>query len=239
MSTITVTAPGHNFKANDKVRIYEVLGMTEINSDPAGAEYYTVASASGDDFTITGIDAALFSAYTSGGKVGIVGNSVSGLPTDIYTDGRLVRAVGDGRYEYDGTDVAAGALTLPFYANTIYVGLPNKMILEPNNPSAGSSQGSVRGKKQKINAATLAFYETVGCDIGMDESTVIPIPIMDPGTISGTEHFETGVLFSDDIHVQFNGDWKEQSTICIVSDNGFPFLLKAVIPEVNVSEPPQ
>jgi hypothetical protein len=236
--SLIVTAPGHDFEADDKVRIYDVLGMVEANSDSDGEEYYTVASVDGDDFTIADIDASLFGEYISGGKVGIVGNSLSGLPTAIYTDGRTVRAVGDGRYEYNGADVASGALTLPFYANQIIVGLPYRMILEPNNPSAGSAQGSVRGKKQKINAATLAFYETVGCEIGMDEDNLHEIPSLSPGTQSGVVHFETGVLFSEDMTLEFDGDWKEQATICIVSDNGMPFLLKAVIPVLNVNEPP-
>lgn len=60
-----VNAPQHGLSTGDTVYIYGVLGMTEIGS--AGA--YTVTVVNGNSFTLDGIDATGFSAYTGGGKV--------------------------------------------------------------------------------------------------------------------------------------------------------------------------
>jgi hypothetical protein len=164
------------------------------------------------------------------------GNTINTLPAGIYPDGTEVRVVGDGVNEFNGP-CAGGAITAPFSADVLIAGLPYKVIIEPNNPAAGSQQGSVRGKKQKINRVTLCFYESIGAEAGNNQSHLQNIPIMAPGTQSVVPHFETGVLYSHDLIVDLNGDWLDDATISIVNDNGMPFTLKAVIPHITVEEP--
>jgi hypothetical protein len=161
------------------------------------------------------------------------GNTVSGLP---FPNGTMLRVIGDGVDEYNGP-CEGGYITVPFTATVLLAGLPYKTIVEPNNPAAGSNQGSVRGKKQKINQVLLAFYETLGCQVGLDQDHMQTIPVMAAATQSGVPHFETGILLNDDLIIDFDGEWDDQATISIVSDNGMPFTLLAVIPVLNVSEP--
>jgi hypothetical protein len=161
------------------------------------------------------------------------GSTITGLP---FPDGTIVRVVGDGDDEAD-VACSGGEVTVTFTATKLVAGLPYEVIIEPNNPAAGSRQGSVRGKKQKINRVTLAFYETLGCQVGMDQNNLETIAELAAGTQSGVPHFESGVLFSGDITMDFDGDWKDRATICIVQDNGKPLTLKCIIPVLNVEEP--
>jgi hypothetical protein len=231
-----VTAPGHTFVNGDRVRIAGVLGMTEVNNaDETTA--YTVAGVSGNTFQLSGIDSSAWGVYAAGSTVQKVTNSVSGLPTGIYYDGRTIRALGDGTYEYNGTAVVGGVATFPWYANIIHVGLPFSTILEPMNPNAGSQQGTARGKKQKINRVTLCFYETMGCEIGINQDLLHDIPVEDAGAVSAQPHFEAGVLFTEDMTVDLRGEWEDKATISIVHDRATPFTLKAVVPHVNINEP--
>ena len=56
-----VTAVGHGFSTNDKIRIDSVAGMTEVNG-----LYFTITFLTADTFSI-GVNTTAYGAYTSGG----------------------------------------------------------------------------------------------------------------------------------------------------------------------------
>lgn len=60
----SVNAPSHGLSTGDKIYIYNVSGMVEINAIP-----YTVTVVDEDNFTLDGIDSSGFTAYTGGGVV--------------------------------------------------------------------------------------------------------------------------------------------------------------------------
>lgn len=219
-----VTAPGHTFVNGDKVRIADVSGMTEANNEDETTAY-TVAGVSGDTFQLSGTDSSAWRAYSSLGTATKVTNAVSGLPTSVYYDGKVIKVLGDGQYIYAGP-VDSGAATLPFYANKIHAGLPFTTIIEPMNPNAGSSQGTARGKKQKINRVTMCFHETNKCKVGINQDLLYDLP-----------GFEDGVLFSGDMIIDLQGEWEDKATISIVHDEPLPLTVKAVVPHVNINEP--
>ncbi|MEO1203193.1 MAG: PASTA domain-containing protein, partial [Pseudomonadota bacterium] len=67
-----VTAPGHGFATGQQIRIFGVTGMTEVNS-PAPvngiADFHTLTSIDGNTFSLDGVDATSFPAYSGGGHV--------------------------------------------------------------------------------------------------------------------------------------------------------------------------
>ena len=216
-----VTTLGHTFINGDKVQIKSVVGMTESNQ--ALDEAYTVAGADALTFQLSGIDSSTWTAYVSDGTATKVTNEVTGLS---HLEGKDVVALGDGAFIFEGI-VASGSLQFDYYCNLIHVGLPFTTTIKPMNPNIGSQQSTTRGKKQKINKATLCFYETVGCKIGMDEDHLYEVP------------FGTGIqpsLFTGDKTIDLAGNWDDQATLCIAHDNPLPFTLKAIIPRLNVNE---
>lgn len=225
-----VTAPGHTFVNGDKTQITGVSGMVQVNQDIS--QGYTVAGVSGVTFELSGIDSsatigtppvANWSPYVSGGSVRKVTNEVTGLG---HLENKDVVALGDGAIIVEDT-VSGGVLSFPYYCNLIHVGLSFVTTIEPMNPNIGSQQGTSRGKKQKINKATLCFYETFGCKIGKDSSHLYEVP------------FGTGVkptLFTGDKTIDLDGNWDDEATLCIVHDRPLPFTLKAIIPRLSVNE---
>jgi len=163
-------------------------------------------------------------------------NIVTGLPNPPYADGTYIKALGDGEHEYTGP-VTSGSVTFPWTASKIIVGLAFSTIIEPMKPSAGSQQGSTRGKKQKINRATLCFYETVGCKVGIDQNNLMEIPVLASGAAATiVETFEAGILKTADLTVDLTGDWLDEGTISIVHDRPTPFTCLGVIPRSSVDE---
>lgn len=63
---VVTTNEAHGYSNGDVVTIDGVSGMTELNGNT-----YTVANASGSTFELSGTNTSGFTAYTSGGKVGI------------------------------------------------------------------------------------------------------------------------------------------------------------------------
>ena len=101
---------------------------------------------------------------------------------------------------------AGGVVTLGgTYSGLAHAGLPYSMIVEPMNPNSGSRQGTSRGKKQKINRATLCLLESQGGQYGVDQSHLFDIPYPD------------ATLFSDDVTLDFQGNWDEKAPISIVT----------------------
>ncbi len=222
-ATAVVTAPGHTFVNADYVQITEVVGMTQANQAITAA--YTVANANigAGTFELYGTNSSAWTAYGSGGivkkvkKVFTTGFSyLEGKTLDILVDGAV----------HNQVEVVSGAITLDRYGNKIHFGLPYTTIIEPMKLNAGG-QGTSRGKKQKINRATLCFHETVGGKYGRDQNHLFDIP------------FGTGVapvLHTEDVMVDFEGDWSDEATISIVHDQPLPMTLKAIIPRVSVNE---
>lgn len=64
-STTTVTAEGHDYIIGDKVKIKNVVGMSEIND-----QVLEILSVSGDDFVLD-IDSLTYGLYLSGGSVSL------------------------------------------------------------------------------------------------------------------------------------------------------------------------
>lgn len=60
-----VTAVGHGFSTGDKIWIFNVGGMAQIND-----QLYTITVLTGDTFSLNGINSTAFSTYTSGGTAG-------------------------------------------------------------------------------------------------------------------------------------------------------------------------
>ncbi len=77
-----VTAPGHGFFSGQIVSFRSVGGMTQLNNDAQPGPYtrdFLILVVDGDHFSLVGVDSSGFTAYTSGGTVGLAWLLVPGL----------------------------------------------------------------------------------------------------------------------------------------------------------------
>jgi len=217
-----VTASGHTLNNGDKVRIQGVLGMTEINIGTDTA--YTVASSdpNAGTFALSGVNSSEYTAYTSGGTVTKVTNSLSNL---THLEGESVAILIDG-VKHDAETVSSGVVSLDWYGNKIHVGLPYTSIVEPMKLNAGAQLGTARGKKQKISRITVGFYQTGGgVQYGPDQTN-----------LQDFTDLTSGSLTTDDLEVIFDAEWADEATISILQEDPLPMTILGIVPWVTVNE---
>lgn len=217
-----VTAPGHSFENGDKVRITGV----EVGINCGLSRAYTVSESNpgAGTFVLSAVDQSFFPwSYIGGGSVQMVTKSLSGLS---HLEGKSIDILIDGAV-HPARTVVSGAVSLAWYGNKIHAGLGYESIVEPMKLHAGSVLGTARGKKQKINRLTVAFYETLGAKAGTDRDNLKVIPF---GTGRAPE------LFTGDQDFEFPGDWGNEAKISIVQAQPLPMTLLAIVPRVSINE---
>ena len=218
-----VTAAGHTLSNGNKVRIKDVVGMTEVNIGLTKA--YTVANSNtgAGTFELSGIDGTGWTAYTSGGTVTKVANSI----TLAHLVGETVDIVVDGAVHPQETVGAAGATSLDYYGNLIHAGLPYTSILSPMKIHAAAQIGSARGQKKKVHKMIVSFYETVSAKSGtdLDDLKIIPFGTGDQPT-----------LFTGDKVVPMNSGWNDEISLYLVQDQPMPMTVVCMVPAVTLNE---
>src|SRR5690606_11412900 len=121
---------------------------------------YVVANKTADTFQIklngTLVDGSAFNDYVSGGKVRKTTMSISGLD---HLEGRTLIALADGNVVSNLT-VEDGAVTLPFEASRVHIGLKYVADIETLNIEAPS--GTIQGRMKKISDVTVRFEKSRG-----------------------------------------------------------------------------
>lgn len=221
-----VTAVAHGFSNGQTVQISGVLGMTQINQSASQA--YTVAGVTTNTFTLAGMDTTAFSAYTGGGTVKAVTNTVTGLS---YLLGNTVTAVGDNALILlPPTVVTSDSITFPYYSNVITIGIPYQYILQPTNPVLSSQGATTRGMPQKLNRVTLSVYQSMGGQVGTDLGHMYDLNY-GPGSLAQTPSMSTKSITPD-----IDGDWSEESTLFITQDDPLPFTLRGIVFRMSVNQ---
>ena len=142
-----VTATGHGFSDGDRVKLFEVGGMTEVIG-----KTYVVANKTTNTFELTllngnNVDTSGFTTYTSGGKVYKLFNSVSGLD---HLEGEEVIVITDGA-SHPAKTVSSGSITLDSYYYNVVVGLPYETkLVTVSLDGTGVGQGQRQKKQQPI-----------------------------------------------------------------------------------------
>lgn len=142
-----VTATGHGLSDGDRVKLFEVGGMAEVIG-----KTYVVANKTTNTFELTllngtNVDTSGFTAYTSGGKVYKLFNSVSGLD---HLEGEKVVVITDGA-SHPSKTVSSGSITLDNYYYNVVVGLSYETkLVTVSLDSSGVGQGQRQKKQQPI-----------------------------------------------------------------------------------------
>ena len=103
-STAVINAISHGFSNGDRVGVYDVSGMTEINWLEG-----TVASASANFFQLSGVDSTGFTAYASGGRAHKLVNASCITHAITGSSLRNVSASNYGALRIDSSPTQAGS----------------------------------------------------------------------------------------------------------------------------------
>jgi hypothetical protein len=224
-----VTAPGHTLVDGQTVAIADVLGMTQVNTNPLQA--WTVAGVSGNTFQLQGSDSTAWGAYTGGGTVEQVTNQITGMS---YLLGQTVVAVGDEQVIFTGI-VTADTVVFGSYANLITIGLPYTSTIEPMNPILGDQKQTSKSKRQKFTRVNLSMFESIGGMVGTDANHLYSIDYTQ-GTPNPLPPGSPATLFTGNVINDLDSEWTDEGTIHIVHSDPFPFCLRSVTPRLSVAE---
>ena len=225
---VTVTASGHGFSDGYKVRIADVVGMTDVNS-----HIYTVADSDATTFILKTRDGSLyidgtnFGTYTSGGEVERVINSVSSLS---HLAGETVAVLRDGQ-PASGTVNSSGVYTIgngskdSHFANTIHVGRPFTHKLKPMRPEVATRSGSIQATQKKLTYVGARVYQSAGGQYGTDENDLQDIVYADRGDDVNADK----VLVTKDALLPGPGNWQQEGDIYFEGSDPLPFTLTSIL----------
>lgn len=206
-----VTATGHGFSDGDRVKLFEVGGMTEVIG-----KTYVVANKTTNTFELTllngtNVDTSGFTAYTSGGKVYKLFNSVSGLD---HLEGEEVIVITDGA-SHPAKTVSSGSITLDNYYYNVVVGLSYETkLVTVSIDSNGVGQGQRQKKQQAILRVDRSVIPTLNGSFKPRRNTN---DVMDARP----------VLTTGDLVYHLSG-WDRSGKLTITTSEGLPLTLLAI-----------
>jgi hypothetical protein len=235
-----ITAPAHGLTTGDKVGIFDVLGMTELNGNR-----YTVTVTDADNFTInvdsTGfttytvsgtirhaINSSAFTAYVSGGEARERSTTITGLD---HLEGQTVSVLAEGSAHADKT-VSSGSITLDRPASKVHVGLQYNSDLETLRRDEGARDGTSQGKLIRFHRINLRFLNSLGGFVGPDENNLDELVFREGGDL-----MDNAVpLFTGDVEVEWDGEYSKESLFFYRQTQPFPITLEAFMPQMETQD---
>ncbi|MBE3144555.1 MAG: hypothetical protein IMZ61_11620, partial [Planctomycetes bacterium] len=148
-----------------------------------------------------------------------------------HLEGRTVSILADGAVRPDAV-VTSGKIAIGTAASVVIAGLPFKSILEPMDLETKEAEGSSQGKRKKIHAVMVRFYNTLGAKVGSAEGTLDTIPFRSASVPMGQP---TPLLTGDKI-VPFPGGWDRHGYIRITQEQPLPLTVLAIGPVINTGD---
>lgn len=154
--------------------------------------------------------------------------TLSGLD---HLEGRTVTVKADGAAHPD-RQVTGGAITLQAPASQAVVGLPAPYAGQLMPLEAGAAAGSGQGRIKRVHALTVRLLDSLGGRFGPATGRCDPLQHRRAGEpMDGPP-----ALTSGDIAMTFPGGYDGAATIAFEGDDGFPFTLLGLYPELVTYE---
>ena len=222
---VITTAAAHGYSDGDRVKIKDILGMTELN----GNTLYKVANKTATDFELNAyndddIDGTSYTAYVSGGAVQKGSTVISGLD---HLEGKAVAVLADGNV-VPGLTVASGAITLPNAAVLVTVGLPYTCDLETLQLEINPAQ-TIQNRKRKLGNAFMRLRNTRGGFVGPNVPNLVEIKYRED-----EDYYEPTELFTGDKKQQVVNSYGYDGRLFIRQSDPLPITVLAIIPEMVI-----
>lgn len=165
------------------------------------------------------------------------GLSFSGESTIAVTGldhlaGRTVSVLADGAVQPDRVVAEDGSIVLDRPASVVHAGLPYVSKVQPMRIESGSSRGTSQSKKKRITKVAVRFYNTLGGNIGPDETLLEPVYFRSPSTPMG----RSAGAFTGDKIVNFPKGWNRDGVLTIVQKQPLPMSVLLIVPHLVVNE---
>ena len=151
--------------------------------------------------------------------------TISGLN---HLEGETVQILADGSAHADKT-VSGGAITLDRSASTVHVGYSFDSKVQTLRMEGGANDGVSQGKIKRIHGTTVRFIDTVGAEIGPDESNLDRLPFRD-----SSMSMDTAIpMFDGDKEISFPSGYDNDARVFIRQSQPLPMTVLAVMRRSN------
>ncbi len=224
---VVVTATAHGLSDGDKVRITDVVGMTEVNDN-----YYYVSNKTANTFELqdsgaADIDGSAYTAWVSGGEIRLCGTSITGLD---HLEGESVDILADGAV-LPAETVSSGAITLDVSSGLVHVGLGYTSTLKTMDLEQGSKTGTAQGKIGSFSRVYVRFHESLGGTLG-DGTTQDTILFSEWGDDFG----DSADMFTGDKEMNFPSGHRKNKHVVIKQAQPLPQHILGIFPELLVAD---
>lgn len=165
---------------------------------------------------------------------GAAATVISGLE---HLEGMGVVALADGNVVRDLT-VSGGAVTLPFAAQTVHIGLPMTATLETLDLDLGQVQGlgTVQGRMKSVAEVTLRVQDTRGIWIGPKDGARGDDRLVELKQ-RATEAWGAPIeMFTGDVRITPHWDWNTAGSVFVKQFDPLPMTILAIMPDVVVGK---
>ena len=156
-------------------------------------------------------------------------NAVSGMS---HLFGLPVSVLADGRVYTDLEVNGAGAVALPggATASTWHVGLPYNATAETLELDVGGRDGSVMGRKKRVNSVILSVLESANIDVKSAERNG-SFQLERAGKITIVPDSDTVTLYTGNLDaVMIDDTWAGRARLRIEANDPVPCTIRAIIP---------
>lgn len=211
-----VTATAHGFSDGDRVRLSDVLGMTEVNNTT-----FIVANKTANTFELTtlqaaNVDTSGFTTYTSGGLVNELFLTVTN--TDFAPlEGATVQVKADNAVHPDAA-VASNAITLTYFVHEIVIGRSYTTTIEPLSQNFDIGFGPMRSQRSRHVNFGIEVYRSAA---PLVNNELVPI------RTSADPMDQALALFSGFLKYG-NMNWDDAFTVSITQSRPLPLTLLGI-----------
>ena len=234
---VVITSASHGFANGDKVGLFGLGGMTEVNG-----RTFSVANATTNTYELSGEDGTghttytdsgkaypteagtAFKAYVEGGEVRVASLTFTGLEHLI---GATVQVLADGNVVSDVVVSATGSITLTSKASNVHAGL--KYIADIETLNVEAPGGTIQGKKVKIPDVTVRFQDSRGLLVGPTSAMLVEMKQREFEAYGSPTALLTG-----DKKIVLKPTWESNGRLFMRQKYPLPMTILGVIPTIII-----
>ena len=216
---VVLTSTGHNFQNGFEIKIFDVVGMTELNNRSFLVANKTTNTLELTDLDGNNIDGTGFTAFVSGGFMFLSFGTITGLD---HLEGRTVEIKTDGAVHASKV-VTSGVVTLDANAAIATVGIAYTSPMATLNKEFDVGLGSQQGQKTRWISPILNVVNSYPPTVN---GQVLPARNVS-STMDAAVPLFSGFLYYGNI------EWDEDGSLEIVSSGPFPFTLTGIFGTID------
>lgn len=168
------------------------------------------------------------------------GLTYSGAAATVFSglshlEGKSVVALADGNVVRNLT-VASGAITLPFAAEVVHVGLPYEATLTTLDLDLGqiNGLGTVQGRNKSVAEVTFRVENTRGIWLGSKDGTRDGGKLIEWKQRAGEAWSDPIQAYTGDLRITPMADWTKGGNVVVKQFDPLPCTILAIMPDISV-----